>query len=338
VSVTDLLQRTRLRPGVPDGVPATPPLRGRQYPFLGLVVLVGLFAPAIMGGSDYDTGVLTTVIIHAVLTLGLFWCFSLGGLFTFATYGVYAAGAYTSIWAANHLGGFWSGLVAATLIGAVLGALITVLFARCSMVYFAIATMACGALLVILFREWTSFTGGFSGQADIKLPSLFGYQLDTYVKRYYLMFAVLALLLLLTIFFLRSPAARDLQLAKGNGPVAAVIGLHPKRAQSAAFIVGCAIQGIAGSLYAHNTSYISLEAFHIDIALLVLLMLLLGGVSSIYGPLIGAALLIYLPEYLRDIQKYSDLVYGVAVLVVVVAFPKGIAGVRGSIQKRINHA
>ncbi|MFE2432762.1 branched-chain amino acid ABC transporter permease [Streptomyces sp. NPDC059373] len=313
---------------------APPVFRQHQFLTLTAVAVLGLIAPYVYGGDEYSDGIMNTVMIYAILTLGFFWCFSLGGSFTFATYGVYAAGAYVSIWVANHAGGFWSGLIGATLACAVLGAVMRVVFARCSMIFFAIATMACGGLLIILFRQWTSFTGGYSGVSDVAVPSFFGIELSSQADRYYLMLGLLALFLLLTIWFMRSPAYRDLQLARDHGPVAAVVGLRPKLLQLAAFTVGSGMQGTAGSLYAHNSGYVGLEAFDVDIALLVLLMLLLGGSLSIYGPLIGAAVLTYLPEYLRSIQKYSDFIYSLAVLLIVVAFPKGIAGLRETVQRR----
>jgi ABC-type branched-subunit amino acid transport system permease subunit len=341
VSGTELVKRPKTAQAaerVLSKVTGPPVFRAHQLRTLAVVVVLALLAPYVLGGDEYSNGVMNTVLIYAILTLGFFWCFSLGGSFTFAIYGVYAAGAYLSIWVANNFGGFWAGLVAATVGCAALGSLMRLAFARSSLIFFAIATMACGGLLIILFREWTSFTGGFTGMSDIPVPSVFGTALDTQAGRYYLLLGVLVFFLLLTILFLRSPGYRDLQLARDHGPVASVVGLKPNSLQLIAFAVGSGMQGAAGSLYAHNAGYVGLEAFNVDVALLVLLMLLLGGFGSIYGPLIGAIVLTYLPEYLRAIQDYADFVYGVAVLLIVVAFPRGIAGLRGTIERRRNHA
>ena len=341
MSGTELVKRPKTAgpaDQVLSAITGPPVFRAHQLRTLAVVVVLGLLAPYVLGGDDYSDGVMNTVLIYAILTLGFFWCFSLGGSFTFAIYGVYAAGAYVSIWVAGNFGGFWSGLVAATLVCAALGSLMRLAFARSSMIFFAIATMACGGLLIILFREWTSFTGGFSGVSDIAVPSVFGVVLDTQAGRYYVLLGVLLFFLLLTVLFLRSPAFRDLQLARDHGPVASVVGVKPRTLQLVAFAVGSGMQGAAGSLYAHNAGYVGLEAFNVDVALLVLLMLLLGGFGSIYGPVIGAIVLTYLPEYLRAIQDYADFIYGVAVLLIVVAFPRGIAGLRGTIERRWTRA
>jgi len=251
---------------------------------------------------------------------------------------MYAVGAYVSVWCAKHFGGFWSGLLGAVIVTAALGALTKLAFARCSEIYFAIATMALGSLIVILFREWTSFTGGYEGLGDIPLPSIFGYQLASGQSRYYLGLAILALLLLLTILFFRSPVARDLAFARDKGPVAAVTGLKPLRLQVMGFAVGSGIQGIAGSLYAHGAGFFSVEAFNIDLSLLVLLMLLLGGMVSMYGAIIGAVILVYLPEFLRDAAKYAEIIYALAILIIIVAFPSGIAGLRHTVERVIRRA
>jgi branched-chain amino acid transport system permease protein len=152
------------------------------------------------------------------------------------------------------------------------------------------------------------------------------------------MLAVLGIFLAATIAFLRSAAWRDLVMSRDHGPVAAVAGLRPRHLTLVAFVVGSAMQGAAGSLYAHSSSFFSLESFSIDISLSVLLMVLLGGMQSIYGPMIGAAIVVYLPELLRSAQNYSDLLYGGLVLVIVVAFPSGVAGVRGIATRWIKNA
>ena len=104
------------------------------------------------------------------------------------------------------------------------------------------------------------------------------------------------------------------------------------------FVIGSAMQGAAGSLYAHNVTFVSLESFDPTISLTVLLMVLLGGIDSIYGPVIGAAIIIYLPAILRSYQKYSDVVYAALVLVIIMAFPGGVAGTRQIVGRWIKRA
>lgn len=333
-SVTDL-RRVRTgrgwlprRPADGSRLLAPPAYRGYQWPFLAVVMVVGLFVPSIVGGSYYTDGLLNQALINAILALGFYWCFSLGGQFTFGVFATYAAGAYVSVWGANHLGGFWGGFALAVLVTAGIGAVTRIAFFKLGPIYFAIATLAVGGLLLILFREWTSFTGGYNGVGHIAIPEFFGTRLNTLHLRYYLMLAVLAVCLAATVALIRSSAMRDLVFARDKRFVAATAGIRPGVVTLLVFIVGSAMQGAAGSLYAHNGSFFSLEAFDVSISLNVLLMVLLGGSRSIYGPIIGASLLIYLPELLRSVQSLSGLIYAGLVLVIIVLFPDGIAGIR----------
>jgi branched-chain amino acid transport system permease protein len=330
VSASETLHDTG-RALLPDGRPkvlAPPIYQGKQWIFLLLVVIAGAIVPSIIGGDPYRDGLLDEVMINAILALGFFWCFSLAGQFTFAVFAMYATGSYVSVWAANQFGNFWYGFLIAMLVTAVIGAVTRLVFYRLSPIYFAIATMAVGGLLLILFRQWVSFTGGYDGISVTQIPSFFGQTMSTPHMRYYLMLGVLGVFLAATVAFQRSPAMRDLIMSRDKGPVAATAGLKPAQLGLVAFVVGSAIQGAAGSLYAHNSGYFSLESFSIDISLNVLLMVLLGGLGSIYGPIIGAALLVYIPEMLRDYQQYAEIIYAALVLAIVVLFPGGIADTR----------
>jgi branched-chain amino acid transport system permease protein len=300
--------------------------RGRQLEFAMLVVVVACLAPYLVRG-DYGQGQLVTIADYAILTLGFYWSFILAGEFTFAVFGFFAIGAYSSVWVAYRTD-FWVGLIAATVACTAIGGLLKLAFSRTGVIYFAMGTIAFGSLITIVFQNWTGFTGGYAGEGNIPLPHLFGYALDTLAKQYYLLVAVLAVVLVGTALFERSPAHRDLVFARDLGPVAQTAGLRPFRLRLVAFAVGCGIQGAAGSLFAHTTTYISLDSFSTQVSLNVLLMVLLGGIGSMYGPLIGALVITEIPEVLRFSQSYAELVYAILVLAVIVAFPQGIAGIR----------
>jgi branched-chain amino acid transport system permease protein len=322
-----------------DGDPLAPPAyRGHQWVFLIAMLVLGILAPMLFGGDDYHQGVLDNVMLYAVLALGFYWCFSLAGQFTFAVFAMYAMGAYVSTWFAQHLGGFWIGFVLAMVVTGLFGGLMRLLFIKLSPIYFAIATLATGSLLLTLFREWVAFTGGFVGISVTKVPSLFGEQLNTPTRHYYLTLGVLVVFLAATVALVRSSAMRELVFSRDNPPVAATTGLKPRHLTLMAFLVGSAMQGAAGSLYAHSSTYFSLESFSVDISLTVLLMVLLGGASSIYGPVIGAVVVVYLPELLRGARQYSDLIYAGLVLFIIVAFPTGIAGFRGIATRWVRRA
>jgi branched-chain amino acid transport system permease protein len=292
-----------------------------------VVVVLCCLAPYLVHGV-YGQGQLIDIADYAILTLGFYWSFVLAGEFTFAVFGFFAIGSYLSVWVALRTD-FLVGLITATLACTALGALLKFALRRAGVIYFAMGTIAFGSLVTIVFQNWTGFTGGFAGEGNIPLPGLFGYDLRSLASQYYLLIAVMAIVLIATVLMERSPANRDLIFARDLGPVASTAGLRPDRLKIIAFAVGCGIQGAAGSLFAHTSTYLSLDSFTTQISLNVLLMILLGGIGSIYGPLLGALVIVELPEVLRSIQSYADLVYAILVLVVIVVFPLGITGLRG---------
>jgi branched-chain amino acid transport system permease protein len=316
-------------PSGPGAALVAPPsvYQGQQWPFLGLVAVLGVLLPAVAGGDAYRDGLLNEAVISAILALGLYWCLTLAGQLTFAVFAMYALGAYVSVWFAKHAGGFWVGLVAALVVTAVVGGLTSLVFIRLTPIYFAIATLAVGGLLLAVAGR-LAITGGYAGIGDIPLPRLFGQDLATTHARYFLMLGVLVLCLAASVAYQRSPAYRDLLMARDKVGVAATAGLHRRTPRVVAFAVGAAMMGAAGSLYAHDSYYFSASSFSVDLSLNVLLMLYIGGAGSIYGPLMGAAIVVYVPELLRGAQVYSTLVYAGVLIFVVVAFPGGVAGIR----------
>lgn len=300
--------------------------RGRQIEFAVLITVLCLLAPLFVHG-DYGQGQLINIADYAIMTLGFYWSFVLAGEFTFAVFGFFAIGAYTSVWVAYRTD-FWVGMITATVASTVIGALLKLALRKTGPIYFAMGTIAFGSLVIILFQNWTGFTGGYAGEGNIPLPDLFGYQFATLASQYYLLVVATGIILVATALVTRSPARRDLTYARELAPVALTLGLRPDRLKIVAFAVGCGIQGLAGSLYAHTTTYVSLDSFTTQVSLNVLLMILLGGIGSMYGPLIGALVIVEIPEVLRSIQNYADLVYAVLVLAVIVLFPLGIAGAR----------
>lgn len=303
--------------------PSRPAVFGRrQWETLIVVAVLAALLPLVTNGL-YLLGVATTATIYAVLALGFYFQFCLAGQFSLATSAFYATGAYTSVWAARH-GGFLVGLVAAAVVAGLVGALLKLALARSPLIHFSIATLAFGSLALIVLRNWESFTGGATGRYGIR-TELFGLSITSPEGFYLLGLAVLVIGLVLAVAFERSPARRDVIFARDMGDVARTTGLRVRRIQVAAFGIGAAYMGAAGSLLAHTSGFINTTSFSVEISLDVLLMVLLGGVGSLWGPVVGAVVLTVLPEVLRDMADYKDLIYAGIILLVVLARPGGLA-------------
>jgi branched-chain amino acid transport system permease protein len=302
----------------------------RQY----LIFLVGIALLAIapqIWDSTYWLGVQSRVGVYALITLGFYYQFALAGRFSFATTSFFALGAYTSIWASQH-GGYAVGLLAAIVASAVVGGLLKLALSRSPLVQFAIATLSFSALSLILFRNWTSFTGGATGRYNVEPISLFGYDFDTPTKGFYAIAAAVLVGVFLLILVERSPMQRDLAFVRDMGEVAKTSGLRSLPLIVAAFAIGAAYMGAAGSLQAHNDGFIDITSFSQIIAFDALLMLLIGGSRSVWGPVLGAVFVIVLPEKMRSLEDYKNLVFAGMILVVILAVPGGLA----SIPRRVS--
>jgi branched-chain amino acid transport system permease protein len=305
--------------------------RQREFWVLGAVVLLAL--PLATTGI-YGLGVGRNAMLYSMLAVGFYFQFALSGQFSLATGAFYAAGAYVSAWAAPH-GGFASGFVLAVIITGLLGAAVKLTLARSPLIQFGIATLSFGELAFLVFRNWNQFTHGNLGRFGLPYPRLFGYTINTPV-RIYLFCAIFVLIgVFLVIMFERSPAQRDQIFTRDMAAVAKTTGLRTGYLQIVAFAIGAAFMGGAGSIFAHTGSFVHPSAFSTEISLDVLLMVLIGGISSPWGPVVGAIVLTLLPEWLRSIATYKDLIYAGGILVVILLLPGGLVSLPRVIQGRL---
>jgi branched-chain amino acid transport system permease protein len=306
----------------------------RETLLVGLVV--GVLVAVLIHGP-YGLNVATNAALYALLSLGFYFQFALAGQFSFATPTFYAVGAYASIWGGKH-GGFLVGVIFAAVITGVLGLIVKLFLSRSPLIHFSIATLAFGQLGIIILRTWTSFTGGDQGLFGIQPAKIFGLKLDTPTKEYLLVAAAVFIGAALAIAFERSPGQRDLAFVRDMGPVAKTVGLRATLVQAAAFAIGAAYMGVAGSLFVRTGGFITTTSFTVDIALSVLLMVLLGGIGSVWGPVVGAAALTMLPQLLSSWSKYQDLIYAALILAVIMVLPGGLASLPSVVRRRLRRS
>jgi branched-chain amino acid transport system permease protein len=305
--------------------------RQRETLVLGLVL--GILVPVIVHGP-YGLNVALNAALYALLSLGFFFQFALAGQFSFATPTFYAVGAYAAVWGGKH-GGFVPAVLLAGVCAAALGFLVKLLLSRSPLIHFSIATLAFGQLGIIVLRNWHSFTGGDQGLYNIPTAKLLGINFDTPTKEYLLVAAFVLVGAAVAILFERSPAQRDLAFVRDMGAVAKTVGLRATLLQASAFAVGAAYMGVGGSLLVRTGGFITTTSFSVDIALSVLLMVLLGGTGSVWGPVVGAVALTLLPQFLSSWANYQDLIYAGLILAVIMLLPGGIASLPHVVKRRV---
>ncbi|MBM4288685.1 MAG: branched-chain amino acid ABC transporter permease [Deltaproteobacteria bacterium] len=247
----------------------------------------------------------------------------------------YGIGAYTSALITIHWGApFLLGLVLAVLVAALFGLGLGIPTLRIRDDYLAIVTLGFGIIvdLVLLNLE---VTGGPDGLTRIPPPDLFG--LNFRFKGNYLtlvMFCVLAVLLLVY-RLVHSRHGRALKAIRDHEVTARVMGINTAAYKIAIFTLSAGMAGLAGSLYAHYITFINPESFGLHTSILILTMVVLGGMGSILGSVVGAGILTILPEMLRRFADYQDLAYGGLLIAMLIWRPQGLLGVGKVSQKFI---
>jgi branched-chain amino acid transport system permease protein len=275
--------------------------------------------------SAFGYGLLHSWLVFSILGLGFYLVFGVSGQFAFSQGAFFGLGAYASVWAADGRSFAW-GLAAAIALTALVALAFALIVVRSDHFYFAIATLAFSFIALVVFRELEAFTAPGGEIVGIAKPDLFGRTFDTGRSLGLFLGAFLALALLLTALVERSPLRREAIAFRDNRQVAATVGVPVLRLRLGMFVLGSTYAGVAGCLFAHKSGFISPESFALELGIDIFLIVLLGGVGSMWGPALGAAFVVWAPEQLRFVGEYRALIYGALLVVVIVAFPKGLVG------------
>lgn len=277
----------------------------------------------------YYIQVLIFIGIYIILTLSLNLLNGYVGLLSIGHAAFYGIGAYASAKLAMEAGlPFPLAMLGAGAVAGVFGYLIAKPTLRLSGIYMTLATLGFNMIFFLVLQNWMSFTNGPLGIMDIPSPNIFGYAIESRIQYYYLIFC----LVLLTIFSMQRLMTcrfgRALVSIRENELAAEAIGVHTTRYKTQAFVLSAFYAGIAGSYYAHFVKYVSPDSFYIYESFILLAMLAFGGQGNLIGPVIGAAVLIIIPEMFRFMQEYRMLVYGGILVMMMLVRRQGLLGGR----------
>jgi ABC-type branched-subunit amino acid transport system ATPase component/ABC-type branched-subunit amino acid transport system permease subunit len=291
------------------------------------VVLAAAAAVPLVTANTYYLFVAMTIGITIVVATGLNILAGLSGQVSLGQAGFYALGAYTGAILVTRLGlGLWIGLPLAALVGAVVGVVLALASLRVSGPYLAMVTIAFGIIVEHGLIEWVALTQGFGGIANIPRPWLFGVEL-TLPRYFYVVLAAVLASLLLARNLERSPWGRALVAVRDSEIAAESTGLNPYVLRTVAFTLGAAFAGAGGCLYAFLQGFVSPDSFTPQASILFLLVILFGGLGRVMGPVVGALVLVVLPEALHQFSDYRLILYGVLLLGSIYFLPGGVVGV-----------
>ena len=295
---------------------------GAALPFLALLVL-GILFPLFGGG--YWGVIATRACVYWVLVSGLNLVVGFAGQIAIGWVALLTLGAYvTSVLAAgNATPPFppYMALAAAAVIGAVFGLIVGLPALRLRTFYFAITTVGFATIVTQVALAWQSVTGGGVGVPGPQFPDPFTSQWGFY----YFCFGLAAICTWMTGNIATSRFGRALTAIRDAEVAAEANGIAKPALLMAVFLFSGAVAGVAGGLFASLQSYITPDAFTLDLSVLFFIAILIGGRGSILGPLLGTILLTVLPEFAAPLVAWSTFLYAVLLLVIVLAMPGGIA-------------
>ncbi|ESR23727.1 branched-chain amino acid ABC transporter ATP-binding protein/permease [Lutibaculum baratangense] len=293
---------------------------------LALGALVALAAAGIAVGNGYQLFVLSLMGLTAIVGIGLNVLVGMTGQISLGHVGFYAIGAYTvAILTVGHGWSFWIALPLAGLLAGIAGAVLSVPALRVRGPYLAMITIAFGFIVEQSAAELGWLTGGWNGIMGIMPPVLFGTMLGPQE------IAVLVLVLMLAALgfyalFSESPWGKALRALRDSEVAAQSIGLNPVLLRCVAFALSAVFAGVAGGVYAAMSGFISPESFPFFESILFLLVVMIGGADTLLGPVVGAIVVVLLPELFSSLAEYRLLFVGLLLLVVLRVAPRGIVG------------
>ncbi len=269
--------------------------------------------------------------IYIILAVSLNLIIGYAGQVSLGHAAFYGIGAYASALAALHWHfPFPLAALSAMLITGGCGLALGLPTLRLKEDYLAIVTLGFGVIVDLVFLN-LEVTGGPDGLVGIPSPRLFG--LSFRPQPSYLLLVALAVFFVLgfTYLLVRSYHGRALRAIRDHETTAQVMGINTPAYKIVIFTLAAALAGLAGSLYAHYITFINPESFGLHTSILILCMVVVGGMGSIAGSVLGAVALAVLPEMLRQFQAYQDLIYGALLVTLLIWRPEGLLG-RGKLS------
>lgn len=304
--------------------------------FMSLIGIAALLIALPWFLPPYPLQLMVMVGIFSILTLSLNLITGYAGLVSLGQAGFFMVGSYVSALLSVKLGvSPWLSIIAAVFLSAAFGVLLGFPALKLSGHFLAVITIAFGLIMHLLAVNLEWLTGGVQGVSRIPRPYLFDVALRS-DRQYY--WFVLTLLGGLTFFYwslIESGFGRALKAIREDEAAAACMGVNVKSTKIIVFVMSAGIAGLAGALYSHYVRFITPDSFTIDLSIRVLIMMIVGGIGTISGSLVGTLVVYTLPEALRFLREYYYLVFGTLIIIIMLFLPGGIVSIGKAGQLRM---
>ncbi|MDY6989829.1 MAG: branched-chain amino acid ABC transporter permease [Thermodesulfobacteriota bacterium] len=315
--------------------------------YLMVLVLVLAILPCFMETSYYLL-VLNVIGLNTMVAVGLNLLVGYAGQISMGHAAFYGMGAYVSAvlttnmdlcpWSFSWFPEWslpWLIIVVAMVLTGAVAYLIGIPTLKLKGNYLVMATLGLNIIFEILLVEWDSVTGGANGMAGIPHLTVGGFRFDSDLKFYFLIWGLTLFALLASLSLVDSRVGRALKAIHGSEVAANTLGIDTHRYKVKVFVLSAMFASLAGSLYAHYITVITPKSCDIVYSIQVVIMVIVGGLGSVWGSLFGAVMLTLLSEVLHIMEKFNVVAMGLILMVVMIFFPEGfIPGILNLMGKR----
>ncbi|WP_066496379.1 branched-chain amino acid ABC transporter permease [Abyssisolibacter fermentans] len=294
---------------------------------ISTILIILIVAIPYYGFSPYIMRIIILTGIYIILASSLNLLTGFTGQVSLGHAAFYGIGAYASALIAIDLGmPYMVSLIMAGIIAGLAAFLIGVPTLKLEGTYLSIVTLGFCEIMRLTELNWMDVTRGPLGLPGIPCPSIFGFAIDTDTEYFYLILILVTICLVTIYNIINSRTGRALISIKEDELASEAMGVNTFKYKMIAFTTSAFFAGIAGSFYAHYVTYIDPQSFTFDESIQILSMVILGGMGSIPGAIIGSIILVSVPEVLRSVQEYRMVIYGLVLVVMMLTRPQGILG------------
>ena len=297
-----------------------------------LGLLACIFVPTLL--KNHGIYLFTYWLIYVIATMGLNLTIGYAGQKSLGHAAFFGIGAYTVAILMKAGLSFWVGLPAAALICFLVGIALGFPALRVQTIYLAFATLGFNTAVWLVMRNEEWLTGGTFGINSIARPNLFGFSLEGNLAYYYFVLGTAVLLAALQWGLLRSPWGKAFTALRDNPIRAESLGINTRSYTLLSFAIGAAYAGVAGALFASLVQFIEPAPFAVGSSIMMYLMVVVGGPGYFLGPMLGSAVGVILPEWLRFAQAWYLFVFGAAVVLLMIWLPDGLLSIPDRIKAK----
>lgn len=315
-----------------------------------ILLVIAAFVFLVVPWMEYIPGDIVHIDIINLMTLaGIYACVAIGlnllvgyaGQISLGHAAFFGIGAYTTAILCTRFSWFppWIGVILGGVLAGAIGWLVGVPVLRLKGHYLAMATLGLGEIAYIVFRQWSGLTGGTKGIVGIPPLSFFFVEFDTNLELFFLVWAIVMGMMILSINIIRSRLGRSMRALHSSEDAADAMGVNTSRVKVKIFVLSAVFAGVGGAIYAHFLQYIDMNLFTFSVSILFITMVVVGGMGNVWGGLIGAVFLTFLPEVIRSLpywipgmpesltnfSNYTLVLYGFLLIIFMMFMQKGIA-------------